>query len=415
MATRRAEPAGRSAPGNSLAKPGEKTLGAVGDQQVGRGQGAPDGLLTDVVVVGAGVVGLAVAAAASREGLSVLVLERHAGPGKETSSRNSEVLHAGLYYPTGSLKARLCVAGNRALYDFCERHGVEHRRCGKLIVATSPGEIPELERLAALGAANGVDDLELLEPEAARRLEPHVRAEAALLSPSTGIIDSHGLIKALEGITRNQGGETAYRCEVVGITPLDAGGLQVEADTAAGAESIRCRALINCAGLEADHVARLAGGAPPEIHWCKGRYFSLSGRWGSRVNHLIYPAPHPELTTLGIHLTLDLAGRARLGPDAAYLERQDADYDVSASAADLFWRAAQRYLPGLERRDLSPDTSGIRPKLQGPDEPWRDFLVQDEKEAGIPGMINLLGIESPGLTSCLTLAEMAVDTLRQLL
>ena len=369
----------------------------------------------DVAVIGAGVVGLAVAAAAAREGYSVLVLERHPGPGRETSSRNSEVIHAGLYYPTGSLKARLCVAGNRALHAFCERHGVEHRRCGKLIVATSSAELPELERLASLGAANGVDDLELLDAAATHALEPHVRAMGALLSPSTGIIDSHGLIKTLEGLTRNHGGETAYRCEVAAITPREQGGFDLKADTTAGAEWIRCRALVNCAGLDADRVATLAGASPPPVHWCKGRYFALCGAWGRRVNHLIYPAPHPELTTLGIHLTLDLAGRARLGPDAAYLERQQADYDVEASAAHLFWHAARRYLPGLSQRDLSPDTSGIRPKLQGPNDPWRDFLIQDGKEAGIPGLINLFGIESPGLTSCLPLGEMIVDTLRQLL
>ena len=368
----------------------------------------------DVVIVGAGVVGLAVAAAAGQAGYSVLVLERHAGPGRETSSRNSEVIHSGLYYPTGSLKARLCVAGNRALYRFCQDQGVEHRRCGKLIVATSPQQIPELERLARLGAANGVDDLELLDASAARSLEPHVKAEAALLSPSTGIIDSHGLLKALEARIHATGGHIAYSCEATAIRP-EPWGFGVQATDPAGAEALTCRAVVNCGGLDADRVVALAGLSPPPIHWCKGRYFSLPGRWSHRVKHLIYPAPHPELTSLGIHLTLDLAGRSRLGPDAAYIDRARADYDVDSGAANQFWQAARSYLPELLQGDLTPDTSGIRPKLQGPDEPWQDFLFQDAKEAGIPGLINLLGIESPGLTSCLPLADMVVDTLRQLL
>ena len=365
----------------------------------------------DVIVVGAGVVGLAAAAEAAERGLSVLVLERHPGPGRETSSRNSEVIHAGLYYPTGSLKARLCLRGNRELYAFCREHGVDHQRCGKLIVATSPEEIPELERLASLGAANGVDDLELLDSAAAHRLEPHVTAHAALLSPGTGIIDSHGLIKALEGRVNAAGGHIAYCCEVVAIRP-EAHGFRLEAANPSGPESISCRTLVNCAGLDADRVAVMAGLSCPPLHWCKGRYFALAASWSRRVNRLIYPAPHPELAGLGIHLTKDLAGRVRLGPDASYVDRQNTHLDVEPDQASLFWRAASRYLPGLELADLTPDTAGFRPKLQGPGEPWRDFLVQDGAQAGIPGLINLLGIESPGLTSCLPLARMIVDTLR---
>lgn len=368
----------------------------------------------DVVVVGAGVVGLAVAAAATGRGMSVLVLERHPGPGRETSSRNSEVIHAGLYYPTGSLKARLCVQGNRELYAFCQDHGVDHQRCGKLIVATSPEEIPELERLASLGRANGVSGLELLDSAAAQRLEPHVTARAALLSPGTGIIDSHGLIKTLEGLTRGAGGHIAYRCEVTAIRPEPRGFL-LEASNPTGLEDMSCRAVVNCAGLDADRVAGLAGLSPPPIHWCKGRYFSLPAGWSRRVQRLIYPAPHPDLAGLGIHLTKDLAGRVRLGPDTSYVDRDDTHLDVEPDKAAHFWRAAQRYLPGLELGDLTPDTAGFRPKLQGPGEPWRDFLIQDASEAGIPGLISLLGIESPGLTSCLPLANMIVDTLRQAL
>jgi len=324
------------------------------------------------------------------------------------------VIHAGIYYPTGSLKARLCVEGSRRLKRFCDDHGVPRRTPGKLIVAVEQDEIPELERLAALGNENGAADLRLLEGPEVRAMEPHVRAVAALHSPGTGIVDSHELMKALEAQARGAGGHVAYRCAVTGIH-RQKDHYSVRVRDPAGQEAITCRAVINCAGLEADRVAALAGAPTEPLRWCKGAYFTLGGPWSRRVKRLIYPAPNPRLTSLGIHLTLDLAGRTRLGPDVTYVARDDVTLDVDPSAASRFHEAASRYLPGITVDQLSPDTAGIRPKLQGPDDPWRDFVVREESAAGLPGLVNLLGIESPGLTSCLPLADLVVDTLRHLL
>ncbi len=369
----------------------------------------------DVLVVGAGLVGLSAAAALAEQGAKVMVLERHAGPGRETSSRNSEVLHSGVYYPTGSLKARLCVEGNRRLRSFCDAFGVQRHRPGKLIVATAAEEVPELERLAALGSANGVPDLRMLDAGEVRELEPHVQAVAALHSPSTGIVDSHGLLKVLEARTRAAGGHIAYQSRLTALDP-GVGGFRLRVDTPAGSEVLGSRLVVNCAGLEADKVAAMAHTALdlPQ-HWCKGQYFTLGGPWRRRIKRLIYPAPHPDLTGLGIHLTINLAGQMRLGPDTEYLTRGEADLDVDPSRAMAFLRAVRRYLPGVQGDELMPDTAGIRPKLQGPDDPWRDFVVREESAAGLPGLVNLLGIESPGLTCCLPLADLVVDTLRHAL
>ena len=355
---------------------------------------------TDVTVIGAGVLGLASAAALAEAGHRVLVLERRGGPGREISSRNSEVIHAGIYYPPGSLKARLCVRGNRLLYAFCERYGVAHRRLGKVIVAASEEEAPALEALCRTGQQNGAAPLRLLDRREVNALEPEVTAAAGLLSPSTGIIDSHGLVKALEGITTSAGGQVAYRCEVSAVEPLDPG-FRITAQNPAGTERVASRVVVNAAGLESDRVAAMAGVGGYHHHWCKGVYFAVAGRRAGQVSRLVYPMPGEHLSGLGVHVTLDLAGRMRLGPDAAYLSERVQDLDVDPGRAGAFCEAVNRYLPSIELSDLAPDMAGIRPKLQGPGEPWRDFVMGH----GPPGLINLIGMESPGLTSCLAVGE----------
>lgn len=362
-------------------------------------------------VVGAGVVGLAVGARLVRAGLSVMVLEQHPGPGRETSSRNSEVMHAGLYYPPGSLKARLCVRGNRELYSFCEKNNIGHRRIGKLVVAASEDEVEGLHDLRARGHANGAETLSLLTPRQVAALEPHVRCVEALHSPSTGIIDSHGLIKTLAGHLRDGGGHLVCQCRVIGIEAKNPG-FRLQVENPSGQEAITCRLLVNCAGLHADRVAALAGLKTPVLNWCKGDYFSLGGPSGRLASRLVYPAPVPRMTSLGIHFTLDLGGRARLGPDATYVDRERCSLAVDPDKSEIFFKSVRRYLPDLRREDLQPDTSGIRPKLQGPGDPVADFQVRDESDAGLPGLVTLLGIESPGLTSCLPLADLVLDTLR---
>jgi L-2-hydroxyglutarate oxidase LhgO len=362
----------------------------------------------DVAVVGGGVVGLAAAARLAEAGLAVVLLERHPGPGRETTSRNSEVIHAGIYYPPGSLKARSCVRGNQLLYDFCRRARVEHRRLGKLIVATDPAELPELERLLAVGQQNGARELRLVERDELQAMEPKVVAVAGLYSPSTGIVDTHGLVKALEARVQAAGGLLAYRCLVTGVG--GGPGFVLTVDDPSGTEQLGARTLVNAAGLESDRVSAMAGVDAYRLHWCKGDYFAVTGPPARLISRLVYPVPGSRLTSLGIHLTLDLAGRMRLGPDATYLEdRRQASLDVDPDKAVTFHRAVRRFLPGLEAAHLQPDTSGIRPKLQGPDDPWRDFVLREESDHGRPGLVNLVGIESPGLTSSLDLADRILE------
>lgn len=361
----------------------------------------------DILVVGAGVVGLATAAELAGTGRSLLVVERNAAPGRETSSRSSEVIHAGLYYPVGSRKARLCVEGNALLYELCERDGVAHRRIEKLVVATSHEELPALERLLALGLANGARSLQMLEGAALRELEPALRLTAAIHSPSTGIVDSHGLVKALEARLRAAGGGLLLRCALEAIEPLPRGGFRCRLRHPGGSESVESRVVVNAAGLESDRVARLAGVDRYELHWCKGDYFSVSGPPARAVSHLVYPVPAgPGACSLGVHVTLDLAGRMRLGPDATYVARDPApSLDVAPEKAEAFFLAARALLPGLELEHLQPDTAGLRPKLQGPGDGFRDFAIEEESCAGRPGLVSLVGIESPGLTACLAIAR----------
>jgi L-2-hydroxyglutarate oxidase LhgO len=358
----------------------------------------------ECIVIGAGVVGLALARELALLGREVVLLEAEDRVGTGISSRNSEVIHAGLYYPTDSLKARLCVAGNRALYAYCAARAVEHRRCGKLIVATAPGQVEALRGLRAKAEANGVLDLQWLEVDEARRLEPRLRCAAALLSPSTGIVDSHGLMRALRMDAEAAGAAVVLKSPVLGglDTPE---GLRLEVG---GAEpmSLVAERVFNCAGLGAQAVARgFAGirpGSVPPLHLSKGSYFSLSG--AAPFSRLVYPVP--DGSHLGVHLTLDLAGQARFGPDLEWVDRED--YDVDLRRADGFYAEVRKYWPGLPDGALQPAYAGMRPKLHGPGEPAPDFVIQREDVHGVPGLVNLFGIESPGLTASLALAEEAI-------
>ena len=361
----------------------------------------------EAVVVGAGVVGLAVARALAAAGREVIVLERHGLIGSETSSRNSEVIHAGIYYPTGSLKAQLCVAGKHQLYAYCQERGIPHDRCGKLIVATSEAQLPELQRIREKAAANGVADLELWDAARARALEPALACTGALWSPSTGIIDSHALMLAYVGDLEDAGGMIALHAtlerarvtpegfvlEVGGETPMDLG----------------CNVLINSAGLEAPALARKIEGYDrahtPSAYFCKGSYYPLKGK--SPFSRLIYPVP--EAAGLGVHVTLDLGGQCRFGPDTEWIER--IDYDVDPERADVFYAAVRKYWPALPDDALEPGYAGIRPKTQPQGVASADFTIQGPAEHGIPGLVHLYGIESPGLTSSLAIGAEVVRRL----
>jgi L-2-hydroxyglutarate oxidase LhgO len=361
----------------------------------------------ECVVIGAGVVGLALARHLARAGHEVVLLEAEDRIGTGISSRNSEVIHAGIYYPAGSLKARLCLAGNRALYAFCESHGVNHRRCGKLIVATDETQVEALRRLRSQAEANGVMDLQWLDAQQARQLEPHLRCVAALLSPSTGIVDSHGLMRALCGEAEAAGASVVLKSPVLGGRRAQTG---LELDI--GGEdpmTLLAQRVFNGAGLGAIRLARAFKGARPDSLpplprlLAKGNYFGLSG--ATPFSRLVYPVPSQG--GLGVHLTLDLGGQARFGPDVEWVDRED--YDVDLRRADGFYAEVRKYWPELPDGALQPAYAGIRPKLHEPGEHVPDFLIQREDGHGLPGLVNLLGIESPGLTACLALAEEAAS------
>ncbi|MBK9798140.1 MAG: NAD(P)/FAD-dependent oxidoreductase [Holophagaceae bacterium] len=359
----------------------------------------------ECVVIGAGVVGLALARHLAQSGREVVVLEAEDRIGTGISSRNSEVIHAGIYYPAGSLKARLCVAGNRALYAYCEARQVNHRRCGKLIVATDDSQVEALRQLRLRAAANGVTDLQWLERDEALALEPRLQCTAALLSPSTGIVDSHGLMRSLGLEAAAAGASVVLKSPVLGgrATPQ---GLEVQVG---GGEpmSLLARRVYNAAGMGAIPLARAFEGARPGSlpplprRFAKGNYFSLTG--AAPFSRLVYPIP--PLGALGVHLTLDLAGQARFGPDVEWIDTEN--YDVDPHRADSFYAEVRKYWPQLPEGALQPAYAGIRPKLHGPGEIPPDFLIQREADHGLPSLVNLLGIESPGLTACLALAEEA--------
>lgn len=353
----------------------------------------------DAVVVGAGVVGLAVARALALAGREVVILESEDAIGTHTSSRNSEVIHAGIYYPQGSLKALACVEGRHLLYEYCASHGVPHRRCGKLIVATDGAQLPALGGILKKAHDNGATDVVEISQQEARAMEPELRCAAVLHSPSTGIVDSHALMLAYLGDAEAHGAmlalKSAFQKAVVGKE-----GIEVHV---AGAEPFVARTLVNSAGLRAPSVAKAMEGYPAELAprelYAKGNYYSLNRR--SPFRRLVYPVPEPG--GLGVHITLDLAGQARFGPDVEWVER--ISYEVDPHRAERFYAAIRRYWPALPEGSLSPGYAGIRPKTSGPNEPASDFEIQGPRRHGIAGLVHLFGIESPGLTASLALAQ----------
>lgn len=359
---------------------------------------------TDITVVGAGVIGLAVAAELSKTHKNIFVLERNISFGRETSSRNSEVIHAGIYYPPYSLKAKACVEGRGLLYEFCSSCDIPFRKTGKLIVATSQEEVKGLQSLFEQGRENGVRDLEIIAAKEVKKLEPHVNALAAIYSPSTGILDSHALMEGLVLQFKARGGLIAYGTELTGIDKAGPGYKVTVNDSSRQQFEFQTGVLINCAGLSSDKVSAMAGVSRPEykLKYCKGDYFRVGNRPGY-LSRLIYPVPVKKGAGLGIHATLDLAGSLRLGPDDEYVDK--IDYSLDESKRRLFYESAAKYLDFIRLEDISPDTSGIRPKLQGPGEDFRDFVIKEEADAGLEGFINLIGIESPGLTACLSIAR----------
>jgi L-2-hydroxyglutarate oxidase LhgO len=356
----------------------------------------------ECVVVGAGLVGLAVARALARAGREVVILEAEDAIGTHTSSRNSEVIHAGIYYPKGSLKARACVEGRQRLYEYCETHGVPHRRCGKLIVATNENQVLELKSIQKKAHENGVADVVEIPAAEAMRMEPALHCVAALLSPSTGIIDSHALMLAYLGDAEDAGAMLALKSPLTKVLASNSG---FEVDSTE--TRIKARIFINSAGMRAPSVARSIEGFPtekvPPEYYAKGNYYSLTGR--PPFSRLVYPVPEPG--GLGVHVTLDLAGQARFGPDVEWIERFDprTDYAVDPKRSERFYAAIRRYWPALPDGALAPGYSGIRPKISGPKEPAADFVVQGPAQHGVAGLVNLFGIESPGLTASLALAD----------
>lgn len=352
----------------------------------------------DCVVVGAGVVGLAVARALALQGREVMVLEAAASIGTGVSSRSSEVIHAGMYYPQGSLKARLCVEGRGLLYDYVAERGVPHRRCGKFIVATSESQVAYLQKIMASGVANGISDLSLLTADEAMAMEPQLACRAALHSPSTGIIDSHALMLAYQGDIEGMGGMVVFHAAVL-EGRCEPGGIEL---TLVEGTVVRCKTLVNAAGLDAPLLAKKLAGMPPHLvptpYYAKGSYFTLAGR--APFERLIYPVP--EAAGLGVHLTLDLGGQARFGPDVEWVSSPD-DLVVDPARCAGFYAEVRRYWPALKDDSLVPAYAGMRPKISGPGEPAEDFRIQGPDGHGIPGLVNLFGIESPGLTSSLAI------------
>jgi len=370
----------------------------------------------DITIIGAGVVGLAIAAQVASEDREVYVLEKNETFGLETSSRHSGVIHSGIYYPEGSLKAKMCVAGNTMLYELGERFGIGHRRLEKLIVATSDEETGELQTLWQRGQGNGVKGLRILSKQEMKKLEPNVEGVAAILSPSTGIIDSYALMKRFIAKAKDGGAQVAYQAKVVAIEKV-ADGYKVTVEDGTGEFFFTTRILINCAGLHCDKVAELAGidiaKAGYKLHYCKGEYFSVGSGKSTLVKRLIYPVPPPEVTGVGIHATFDLEGRMRLGPSIEYVD--SIDYAVDNQHKQLFYDAARRFLPWIEYDDLEPEMAGIRPKLQEPGAEIKDFVIRDESDKGLVRLINLIGIESPGLTASPAIAEYVASLVKGLL
>jgi len=359
---------------------------------------------TEVAIVGAGVVGLAIAARLAPRH-SVVVVERNARPGMETSSRNSEVIHAGMYYPPGSLKARLCVEGNRQIYEICARHDVPHARVTKIITARREDELPQLEQIHERGSANGVE-LRMLTAAEVRALEPNVPSAGALFSPNTGIVNAHGLMDHFAHAAREAGAVIQSRAELVALA-RDDGEWRLTLRSGGEEDAVSAERVVNAAGLDADTVAGLAGvdveKAGYRQHYCKGSYFAVSSARSRLVSRLVYPVPGH--VSLGVHAVIGLEGRLRFGPDAEYLPDRRQDYAVEEAKRAAFGAAVRQLVPAIQDEDLTPDISGIRAKLQGPGEGFRDFVIAEESARGFPGLVNLVGIDSPGLTASPAIAE----------
>jgi len=369
----------------------------------------------DITVIGAGAVGLAIAAEVANEKRDVFVIEKNETFGQETSSRNSQVVHAGIYYPEGTLKAKTCVAGNAIIYELCNKHGIEHRRLGKLIVAVDDGEMEQLEVLLNRGEGNGVDGLKMLDRHELKRVEPNVRAMAALFSPSSGIVDFHAMMRYFLGKATDNGAKVVYKTKVVGIEKGGNHGYKVFVEDQSGGFSFITRVLINCAGLSSERVAKLAGIATIEagykLYYCKGEYFKLARDKSKLVRRLVYPPPKQRGAGLGIHVTPSLDGSILLGPNARYVDV--VDYSVDNQQKEAFCDSVREFLPFIQYEDLEPEMAGIRPTLQGPQDEFRDFIIRDEYDKGLPGFINLIGIESPGLTASPAIAKYVADIVNE--
>ena len=362
----------------------------------------PDAALT---IVGGGVVGLAIAAELSRDHSPLFLLERNEKYGQETSSRNSEVIHAGIYYPHNSLKARLCVEGKSLLYELCERHDIPHRRITKVITATAKDELQGLEKLYQHGLGNGVK-LQLLSAQQVHAIEPHIASAGGILSPSTGIISAHGLMDYFFHAAKHNGAEVQMHCEVIGIERRS-DGYGITINEGGNVSSFTSERVVNAAGLESDTICRLAGielvAAGYALHWAKGSYFALPSGFKNIMSRLVYPVPTKE--TLGVHALMDLGGRIKFGPDIDYLPDRKPDYTVDERKRHAFAESVRRILPMVKDEDLTPDMCGIRPKLQTRGGEVKDFVIREESDKGLPGFINLVGIESPGLTASPAIAR----------
>jgi L-2-hydroxyglutarate oxidase LhgO len=369
----------------------------------------------EITIIGAGVVGLAIAEKITESYNNVFLLEKHPTFGQETSSRNSEVIHAGIYYPKGSLKAKLCIEGKWLLYDYCKKFDIPYNNCGKLIVATSEEELMIIEGIRQTALNNGVDDLQVVEKEEIALMEPNIFALRALYSPSTGIVDSHSLMKQYETNTINNGGQIVYGSEVTAIKKIK-GGYEITLSYADNKDyTFTSGIIINSAGLTSDKISEMAG-IPDnnlKILFCKGEYFRLKPPKNKLIKRLIYPVPLHNLEGIGIHVTIDIGGGVKLGPDVTYLDSNVYDYSVDPYKQEAFFSSARKFLPFLELDDISPEMAGIRPKIQKPGDPVRDFYIMEESKRGCPGFINLIGMESPGLTSSIAIGNYVSNLIDQ--
>lgn len=361
----------------------------------------------EITIIGAGVVGLAIAEKISEKYKNVFVIEKHTTFGQETSSRNSEVIHAGIYYTKDSLKAKLCIEGKKLLYDYCRKYDVPFNNCGKLIVATSEAEIAVIEGIRQTAIKNGVDDLQVLDREQIALMEPNIFALKALFSPSTGIIDSHSLMKQYETNSINNGCQIIYGSEVTEIKRIKDGYEITLPDADKKNYSFTSGIVINSAGLTSDKIAEMIGIKDDnlKIMFCKGEYFRVNPPKNRLIKRLIYPVPHVNMEGIGIHVTIDMSGGVKLGPDVKYLESNVYDYKLTPSKQEAFYRSAKKFLPFLEFDDIAPEMAGIRPKIQKPGEPLPDYYIMEESKRGFPGFINLIGMESPALTSSIAIAN----------